>query len=92
MKRSSTEKQWGICLSIVALCTIVLCISALDGIRFSDTARIILGVIEIISIPIMIFFTVRVVKENNNSMRALDDKPDSTDDETEKQDRNDDSL
>ncbi|MBQ9950314.1 MAG: hypothetical protein IJO93_06310 [Clostridia bacterium] len=67
MDRKLIEKLWGLTLVILGICTVALGVSSLSEVRFIRPVSVGLGVLILITIPFMIFFTVRIVQLNRNA-------------------------
>lgn len=67
MDRKLIEKLWGLTLVILGICTVSLSVSALSEAHFVRPVSVGLGVLILITIPFMIFFTVRIVLLNRNT-------------------------
>ena len=57
-----SSNLWAISLLVIGIVTIILAGSGLVGVKLSDTATRILGVIDLIAIPVLAFTTVRRIK------------------------------
>ena len=57
-----SSNLWAISLLVIGIVTIILAGSGLVGVKLPDTATRILGVIDLIAIPVLAFTTVRRIK------------------------------
>lgn len=58
----SNNSIWAISLLVIGIATIILAGSGLVGAELPDTATRILGVIDLIALPVLAFTTVRRIK------------------------------
>lgn len=57
-KRAATV-MWGLLLVILSIITLIISITNIIGIDLPDTLRRILGILDLVALPVMIFFFVK---------------------------------
>lgn len=60
MKKSKLLIAWSISLMVIAVCTLVLSIANIMGASLPDVLIRILGTVDLIACPVLIFATVRM--------------------------------
>ena len=63
MKKSKWLIVWSISLMVIAVCTLVLSIANIIGISLSDTTVRIIGILDLIALPVLALTTVRMFIE-----------------------------
>lgn len=63
MKKSKVLIVWSISLMVIAGLTLVTSITHIIGISLSDTAVRIIGILDLIALPVLAFTTVRIFIE-----------------------------
>ena len=63
MKKSKLLIVWSISLMVIAGLTLVTSITNIIGISLSDTAVRIIGILDLIALPVLAFTTVRIFIE-----------------------------
>lgn len=63
MKKSKWLIVWSISLMVIAVCTLVRTIANIIGISLSDTTVRIIGILDLIALPVLALTTVRMFIE-----------------------------
>lgn len=63
MKKSKILQVWGISLMVISVITLVIAITRILDIAMPDTLIRVLGIIELIALPVFAFTTVKRFKE-----------------------------
>lgn len=50
---------WGISLLAIGICTVIFMVTKLVGVEPADFAKVIIGVIDLIALPVLVFTTVK---------------------------------
>lgn len=50
---------WGISLMVIGICTVIFMVTKLIGIEPADFVKIIIGVLDLIALPVLAFTTVK---------------------------------
>lgn len=58
----SNNILWAASLIVIGLATVIIAVTQIAGAELSDTVRRILGIIDLIALPVLAFSTVRKVK------------------------------
>jgi hypothetical protein len=62
MESKELNITWGISLFVIGIATLVLAGSNIIGLELPDAAKIIIGIIDLIALPILVFTTVKKLK------------------------------
>lgn len=62
MDIKSLNKLWGISLMVIGVVTLIIVGSSIAGIVLTDAAKRILGVIDLIALPVFVYASVRKFK------------------------------
>lgn len=62
MESKRLNITWGISLSVIGIATLVFAGSSIIGFELPDTVKIIIGIIELIALPLLVFTTVKKLK------------------------------
>lgn len=58
----SNDILWAVSLLVIGLATVILAVTQIAGAELPDTVRRILGIIDLLALPVLAFTTVRKVK------------------------------
>lgn len=64
--KKKNDLMWGFSLLIIGVATIILAGSNVIGIELPDIAVRIIGIVDLIALPVLAFTTVKKVKKNQN--------------------------
>lgn len=70
MKKSKVLIVWSISLLVIAGLTLVTSITNIIGISLPDTAVRIIGILDLIALPVLAFTTVRMFIEKKKQQRS----------------------
>ena len=63
MKKNKLLLIWSISLMVIAVCTLVITIANIMGASVPDALIRILGILELVSCPVLVFTTVRMYRK-----------------------------
>ncbi len=63
MKNVKPSKAWTISLLVISVCTILIMVSYLAGIAVPDAVKRIVGVLDIIALPVLAYTTAKMLKD-----------------------------
>ncbi len=63
MKKTANDLMWSLSLLIIGIATIILAGSNIIGIELPDAAVRIIGVVDLISLPVLAYSTVTKIKK-----------------------------
>lgn len=64
MKKDKIDLVWGICLIIIGLGTLIVSINNVFDLGFPDTMIRPIGIVDLITLPMLAFTTVRKLQKN----------------------------
>lgn len=63
MKKRKVIKLWGISLLVISICSLILSISSIIEVELPDVLKIVIGILDIIALPILVYTTVKRFRE-----------------------------
>ena len=63
MKQRKVTKLWGISLLVISICSLILSISSMIEVELPDVLKIVIGILDIIALPILVYTTVKKFRE-----------------------------
>ena len=63
MKKVKPTKTWSFSLIICGLCSLIIVITTIIGIELSDGLKCILAIVMLITVPIMMYTSYKMLKE-----------------------------
>ncbi len=63
MKNVKPSKAWTISLLVISVCTLIISITSIIGIDLPDMLKRILGVAELVSLPVLVYTTAKMFKD-----------------------------
>lgn len=55
---------WGISLMVIGICTVIFMVMKLIGVEPADFVKVVIGVLDLIALPVLAFTTVKRWKNN----------------------------
>lgn len=65
MKSVKPTKAWSISLLVIGICTLIISISNIIGAELPDMLKRILGVTELVSLPVLVYTSVKMFTERD---------------------------
>ena len=63
MKQRKVTKLWGISLLVISIYSLILSISSMIEVELPDVLKIVIGILDIIALPILVYTTVKKFRE-----------------------------
>ena len=60
MKSVKPAKAWGVSLMVVGICALIISITTIAGIEVPDTIKRIIGIIDLIAVPVLAYTSVKM--------------------------------
>ena len=64
MKKDKTDLVWGICLIIIGLGSLIVSLNNVFGFDFPKTMIVPIGIVDLVTLPVLAFTTVRKLQKN----------------------------
>lgn len=64
MKQRKVTKLWGISLMVISICSLILSITSMTEVELPDALKIVIGILDIIALPILVYTTVKKFRED----------------------------
>lgn len=80
MKNGNTASQWvdrlfGVSVALMGLTSLILSVTGLAGIAMPDWAVRLVGIVNLASLPVMVYSMVQSFREKLNMRKAAESKP-----------------
>ena len=60
MKSVKPTKAWSVSLMVVGICALIISITTIAGIEVPDTIKRIIGIIDLIAVPVLAYTSVKM--------------------------------